>query len=306
MQGHGKTWCGQLGLLLDHIMTFKIFILFAVLLAQAPSHLAYSSSGDVPKFRALDFVKNGANPDDLSGVAWSPETKSYFFVLNKKGLVYESDENFNHKRTITISNLGDSEEIVYLGMQENNGQMYPEVAISEESGRIFILTITEKDTYDTTKDGYHFTMNPNNENWGNEGIEGLAYDQVNKVFYAGKEKTPMAVYKFKRPDNSSIKSVQPTLLITNDQLSGHITDLSSLFFNEESQRLMILSHESYSMLDMAEDGTLVKKYPLSKYISKKIINSIKSQYEGITIGKDGDLILTSEPYYYQHIDLKYL
>lgn len=294
----------NLGFYYNQIMKYKIFILLAVLMAQTATRFAYSSSGEVnAKFKALDFIKNGPNPNDLSGVTWSPETQSYFLVLNKKGLVYEADENFNYKRTITISNLGDSEEIVYLGMQENKGQMYPEVAISEEGGRILILTITEKNAYDTQKDGHQFTMNPNNEHWGNEGIEGLAYDQVNKVFYAGKEISPMAIYKFKRPTNSSIKTVKPTLLISDDQLREHVSDVSGLFFNEETQRLMILSHESYSMLDMAEDGNLVKKYPLSKYISKKIIKSIKSQYEGITIGKDGDLVLASEPYYYQQFDL---
>lgn len=285
-------------------MKFKLFILFAAFLAQTSSCFAYYENIELKSsFKELSFIKNGQNPSDLSGVAWSPETQSYFLILNKRGLVYETDEKFSLKRTITIAGIGDSEEIVYLGMQENEGHNYPEFAISEESGTISILTITEKNIYDAKKDAHQFSINVDNENWGNQGIEGLAYDKVNKIFYAGKEKGPMTVYKFQRPLDSSIKIVKPTLLFSDNQLKKHITDISGLFFNQETKRLMILSHESSSLLDMQEDGQLVNKYILEKYINKKLFKSLKSQYEGVTIGKDGDLVLTSEPYHYQKFEL---
>jgi uncharacterized protein YjiK len=285
-------------------MKFKLFILFAVFLAQTSSSFAFYENIELKnKFNELNFIKNGKNPNDLSGVTWSPETRSYFLILNKLGLVYETDENFSLKRTITIAGIGDSEEIVYLGMQDEEGQNFPEVAISDESGRISILTITEKSIYDAKKDAHQFTINVNNESWGNKGIEGLAYDKVNKIFYAGKEIAPMAVYKFQRPNDSSIKIIKPTILFSDNQLKKHITDISGLFFNQETQRLMILSHESSSLLDMKEDGQLVNRYNLSKYITKGLFKSLKSQYEGVTIGKDGDLVLTSEPYHYQKFEL---
>lgn len=273
-------------------------------MAQAFTSFAFAEHIDLnTDFKELNFIKNGKNPSDLSGVTWSPETRSYFLILNKLGLVYETDENFSLKRTITISGIGDSEEIVYLGMKENEGRNFPELAIAEESGVISILTITEKDVYDTKADAHQFTINVDNASWGNKGIEGLAYDKMNKTFYAAKEIGPMAVYKFQRPVNSSVKIVKPTLLFSDNQLKGHVSDISGLFFNQETQRLMILSHESYSLLDIQADGKLVNKYNLSKYIAKKLFKSLKSQYEGVTIGKDGDLVLTSEPYHYQQFEL---
>ncbi|MEA9355398.1 SdiA-regulated domain-containing protein [Bacteriovorax sp. PP10] len=284
-------------------MKFALFIIFAALLAQTSLSFAFENIELKSEFKELSFIKNGKNPSDLSGVTWSPETRSYFLILNKLGLVYETDENFSLKRTITITGIGDSEEIVFLGMQESEGHNYPEVAISEESGLISILTITEKNFYDTAKDAHQFTINVDNENWGNKGIEGLAYDKVNKVFYAAKEIKPMAIFKFQRPVDSSIKKVKPTLLFSDIQLKKHISDISGLFFNQETKRLMILSHESYCLLDMQEDGKLVSKYNLSTYISKKLFSSLKSQFEGVSIGKDGDLVLTSEPYHYQQFDL---
>lgn len=285
-------------------MKFKLFILFAVFLAQTSSSFAFYENIELnAKFKELSFIKNGKNPSDLSGVAWSPETQSYFLILNKQGLVYETNEKFSLKRTITVAGIGDSEEIVYLGMQESEGRNFPEFAISEESGKITIITITEKNVYDAKKEAHQFTINVNNESWGNKGIEGLAYDKVNKIFYAGKEIAPMAVYKFQRPTDSSVKTVKPTILFLDNQLKKHVSDISGLFFNQETQRLMILSHESSTLLDIKEDGQLVNKYNLSKYISKKLFKSVKSQYEGVTIGKDGDLVLTSEPYHYQKFEL---
>lgn len=285
-------------------MKFKLFIIFAAFLAQAFSSFAFAENIELnAEFKELNFIKNGKNPSDLSGVTWSPETRSYFLILNKLGLVYETDENFSLKRTITISGIGDSEEIVYLGMQENEGRNFPELAIADESGMISILTITEKNSYDTKLDAHQFTINVDNANWGNKGIEGLAYDKMNKTFYAAKEIGPMAIYKFQRPVDSSVKIVKPTLLFSDNQLKGHITDISGLFFNQETQRLMILSHESYSLLDMQVDGKLVNKYSLSKFITKRLFKSVKSQFEGVALGKDGDLVLTSEPYHYQQFDL---
>ena len=285
-------------------MKFKLFITFSAFLALTFTSFAFAEHIDLnTDFKELNFIKNGKNPSDLSGVTWSPETRSYFLILNKLGLVYETDENFSLKRTITILGIGDSEEIVYLGMKESEGRNFPELAIAEESGVISIITITEKDVYDTKTDAYQFTINVDNANWGNKGIEGLAYDKMNKTFYAAKEIGPMAVYKFQRPVNSSVKVVKPTLLFADNQLKAHVSDISGLFFNQETKRLMILSHESYSLLDIQEDGKLVNKYNLSKYISKKLFKSLKSQFEGVTIGKDGGLVLTSEPYHYQQFEL---
>lgn len=286
------------------IMKFKLLMLITVLFAQVSWGFNFFETTELKtKFKELSFIKNGKNPNDLSGVAWSPETQSYFLILNKQGLVYETNEDFSLRREITISSTGDSEEIVYLGMQESEGQLFPEFAISDESGKISIITITDKNIYDAKKDAHQFTINVNNEDWGNKGIEGLAYDIVNRVFYAGKEKGPMAVYKFQRPEDTSVKVVKPTLLFSDSQLKKQVSDISALFFNQDTQRLLVLSHESYSLLDMQEDGKLVNKYTLSKYISKGLFKCKKSQYEGVTIGKDGELILTSEPYHYQKTEL---
>lgn len=285
-------------------MKLKLLTILVALLVQSFSSIAFAENIELNGvFKELSFIKNGINPSDLSGVAWSPETRSYFLVLNKQGLVYEADENFSIKRTITIAGMGDSEEIVYLGMQESEGHNYPEVAISEESGVISIFTFTEKNTYDAKADAHQFNINVDNTSWGNKGIEGLAYDKVNKTFYAAKEISPMAIFKFQRPKDSSVKVVKPTLLFSDSQLKTYVSDVSGLFFNQETKRLMILSHESYSLLDIQVDGKLVNKYSLSRFITKKLFKSAKSQFEGVAIGKDGDLVLTSEPYHYQQFEL---
>lgn len=286
----------------DGLLGFVRIVLAAVALASqvSPCLGAEIDPESISEFVEFEFIKNGANARDLSGIAWYPGNRSYFLIQNTEGNLYEVDRNFRFMRAIFLDGIGDSEEIVFLRRKRVNGSVYPEIAIAEESGKISILLVTEQNRYDVRRDAQQFQLVLDGDRFrGNKGIEGLAYDRRNRVFYAAKERDPIQIFKFERPAKAAGRSIEPQEILKATSLEDHIDDVSGLHFNPRTGRLLILSHESHRLLDVRTTGEIVSTVVLPKYIPRPLWLDRKSKYEGVTMNRAGQIILTSEPYHYQ-------
>ncbi|WP_299220262.1 SdiA-regulated domain-containing protein [uncultured Aquimarina sp.] len=250
------------------LVSLGILFFFAIKsFGQSSEVLLYSSTTGLT---SLSYVNN-----DLSGITWVPESNSFFMIQNSGGRIWEVDNNFNLVRTISMSGFGDSEDIVYLG---NN-----EFAIVNEASKFYIGTIGSGTTSISANDFQEITFD---SPAGNVGPEGIAYDAVNEIFYIVKEKTPRKIYKINRPTNTGNITVTPEIPFDAETTfgGGIMNDLSAIYFDDLTNRLWILSHQSHNIVDVGTDGTIYGKLALAD----------GSQHEGLTLDGNGSLYVTSE------------
>lgn len=238
-------------------------------------------------FKPLTGVKG-----DLSGITYNFDTDTYFVIQNRAERIVEYDASFDKPlRVIKLMHLddNDTEDIAYLGNQI--------FAIVSETNKVLIFKITDNQTsldLDTRKDETQLLQLPP-PGKRNKGLEGLCYSEQSpwgqRVFYAAQEARPMKVFKISKPHDNTNQDT-PALVVHNEvlpiqnQLKGLVTDLSGCHIDQKSGHLLLLSHESSKILEFSPSYQLVGTLDLPRY---------PKQYEGITLGPKGELILVSEP-----------
>jgi len=289
-------------------------------LAKTPSGAANAGAKypATPSVQTNVLGAGGVTLTNLSGITYVPATGTYFVIRNNDNRMHEFTTGFVHLREITLNwdtsttpKEGDLEDLVYLGQQGSD----PEFALVNEKSEVFIGTVPagatsiykanfRKITFDNSASGGNADGSagiaggascPNGAE--NCGIEGIAYDSVNQVFYAVREGKYSGtagsnyvryIYRFPRPAGTSdvnIASLKTTERwpITTPQ------DLSGVTFDPRTGHLLLLSHESVAVFEAPPWGTIWGKQPLTG------TNGTNSQWEGITLGPNGELVVVSEP-----------
>jgi uncharacterized protein YjiK len=230
---------------------------------------------------------------NLSGVVYNYDTQTYFVIQNNSFQFVEYDKTFSKAlRIIKLVNLPDkdTEDIAYLGKDQ--------YAISMESNVILIFTLragqTTVDVSSKLADVQLLTLpEPNKDN---KGIEGLCYTTQGGngagVFYAVQEDRPKRVFMIPRPtdmnDITSSRKLKFTEPFNVDKIFKHVmSDLSACTYSDKHDHLLVLSHESSRIMEINKAGAVVKTLDLPP--------SAATQYEGVTIGPEGELVLASEP-----------
>jgi uncharacterized protein YjiK len=240
-----------------------------------PPDLPIADYDPASSLTSLSFITNG----DLSGITWNWDTNTFFLIQNRNEGLWEVDLDFFLLRTLEAKGFGDSEDIAYLGAGE--------FAIVNESSQLYIGEILPLATELRSSDFQRVTFGVPE---GNRGPEGVTYDPATKTFYVVKEKSPMAVKSFIRPNaTGNVRFTALTIFDAETVFDGIATDLSGVYFNASTQRLLILSDESHVVMDVALDGTIASTLPMAD----------NSQHEGITVDGEGTLIITSEPNLYR-------
>lgn len=186
---------------------------------------------------------------------------------------------------ITLSGFEDTEGLAYMGMNK--------LAIAEERrgtiaiidlpaipppGSSLLRTSARYSSAEKIKTGI---------NNGNSGLEGITYDESRSCFYAVQEKSPRKVLQVDYPSGKTAELFRGESLPTNS-----LSDLAGLTYLPLSGSLLILSHASSTLAEVALDG---------KVLSTKRVTG--TQVEGITVSDDLEqLYIMSEPnevIYYQ-------
>jgi len=237
-----------------------------------------------PQGAAFTVPEIGTN---LSGITYNWDSGTYFTVKNNSKYVYEYSADFQtHLRTIFINtgNSSDNEGITYLGNDE--------FAVANESNYLMIFSIANAST--TGVAVQRFTLP--SASVSNKGLEGVCYDRNgNGTLYAIQEKSPMRIFKFDRPNHTNdLTHVDNSLVYTEPfqaetVFNGIATDIAGCMFNPMTGRLLILSQESRKVMDVDLNGDIVAELPLPI-----VSNGGAPQYEGVAIGKNGELVFASE------------
>lgn len=222
--------------------------------------------------------QNLALDDDQSGLAYSPTTDTVYSIRNGDTEINELYRNGTLKRTISMTGFEDTEAISFL----NNSGGYDWFAITEERRQNFsIIKINSETSTITFAGSINYDLDLGTS--ANVGLEGIAYDSGRDVFYAVKEKTPMAVYQINVSSGTPVVTSlfdAPTIFI------GVATDLSDLYYDNNTDNLFILSDESKKLMQVTLDGTIVDTLSVSSL----------AQPEGVTFDTTGETLwIMSEP-----------
>ncbi len=241
---------------------------------------AYSSYGEIKEIAM-----------NLSGITWNPVTETFMAVLDGNRTLFELDENMVVLREISLTNVDhpDTEDIVYLDQNDDDEPTY---AVVTEEGVVYVGAVPDDGGTEIDFDDWQ-TITYNADDAGNYGGEGIAYDADTQTFWVCKEKSPMGVQTFARPKTDADVSYDDGSLVVSEAfdadklLANYATDISSCMFDERAGRLLLLSHESDVVMDVATDGTV--------YDTLEIDKSGLSKPEGLTLTTEGDMVVVGEP-----------
>ncbi len=245
-----------------------------------------------PLFPTVKKVIKGANGsavDNLSAIIFLPATNTFLGIRNKDKYLHEMDANFKVIRDIPIRISGaesDLEGLAYLG----EGSDGPEVAMVNEAAELFIGVIPRGVKSIDRKNFKKLIVSRGS--YGNEGPEGLAYDQLTGTFYVGFEgagdSESTRLVKFTRPalitdgmDVSHLVS-EPFDIFQ----ATHMGDLADLALDPLTGHILALSEVDRVLYELDDRGVLYGHHVLDK----------SEQHEGVIVRPDnGQLVLAAEP-----------
>ncbi len=229
--------------------------------------------------------------DNASGIIWHESLQQYLVVENNAAKIYRYDINFNYQGKLRVNGIDDDTEgLAYIG---NN-----KVMIVSEDGYASKLEINSNVTNISgalpTSQRYRII-----ENGGNKGLEGIAARKATATtpvrIYACNEKKPMRVVYFDMPNpdpgfllnytnNLNVYEPWDAEVVFDDVAK----DLAGMVYDERTGHLIILSEDSSKAMQVNPDtGEIISELNLSG----------APQFEGVTLGPNGELVFVSEPNY---------
>jgi uncharacterized protein YjiK len=226
--------------------------------------------------------------DNASGLAFSRKTRTLFVVLDAPCQLVEIGLDSKVLRTISLEGFEDTEDVVHIGED-----LYAVV----EEGRATVCQFPI--TADTKRVDYGAASTVRmhgGSRLGNSGFEGLAFSPAEHRYFIVKEKDPRKILSVEGTEKS--KPNAPILLhykelwdVERDSLG--VRDISGIHFDPDTQHLLILSHESCSVVEATLDGKEVSR--LSLAAGSAGLKASVPKPEGITMDDRGALYICSEP-----------
>jgi len=183
---------------------------------------------------------------NASGIAFNPDSRSLFIINDSPTLINETDCEGKVLRTIRLDHAFDLEGIAYLGADRF-------AIVDEGTSTIHFLTLTAgTESVDlSTTDKIRLDI-PRNNN----GLEGIAYDRAEGCFYVIKERRPKRILRI---DMGSEEVSTPW-----DLGKLNVGDVSDIFFDQQTEHLMILSHEGKCIVECGRHGREYGRLSLAK------------------------------------------
>lgn len=217
--------------------------------------------------------------DNLSGLTFNRETGTIFAIVNSPTVILELNPNGTLIRTISLpAGTEDTEGIVHLG-----GSKF---GIVEERRRNFLIAdLSTVPMFSTIPLNVSFSPTVQN----NDGLEGIAYDELTGTVYVTKELNAPTIYSFSL---SAAESFVPTAQTPRFNALNNVTgsassllDLAGLHFDPVSGNFLVLSEASKTLIEMSPSGDEISRISLAGML----------QPEGVTMGPNGDIYIVSEP-----------
>lgn len=222
--------------------------------------------------------------DNLSGITYHPQSKTFFIVSNSPPIVYSIDKSGSCLREIPLIRFEDTEGIVYLG-----GIMF--AIVEERERRINIVeisdTTTTLDRSEVIKSLQIYMKKPDNQ-----GFEGIAYDGVKQRIYVINEKHSKQLIAIDGLVNK-YKKVKITIDFRPLPRYLFMDDLSGLHFDTRTRHLLYVSDESKIVAEGSIYGEVISYMELRKRYSG--LKDDVPKAEGITMDDDGNIYIISEP-----------
>jgi uncharacterized protein YjiK len=244
----------------------------------------------LPDFRVvIDAKPIDPALDNLSGITYDYDNDRLLAVTNKGPMqLLTLDKSGNVLDRYPLMGFDDTEGVAYLG----NGR----IALSdEELQQLDIITLpTEVRPIQVEEAQYIALMiNPTTSN---KGFEGVTYDAEGDRLFAIKERDPRQLFEV----SGVLRSIdQGRLQIKVTDRQDWITqsvaarDLSDGYYDSRTGHLLVLSDQSRSITELDREGRFVSVRSLLGGFSDLRRNA--PQPEGMTMDRDGNLYVVSEP-----------
>jgi uncharacterized protein YjiK len=262
--------------------TIRVALIGAVSFAMTP---AWGADVDLPKYRLVgDPIQIAKLPNNASGLAYSPVTKTLFLVVDNPAVILELGLDGRPRRWIDMKGFEDMEGIAHW-----KGNWF---AVVEERRYALCLVAIGPRTEAVQRSrmpSYPIeTREPDNS-----GLEGVAIDAAGKKFYCVKEKYPRKLYVFPAPTSrkDEVRAKHPWSI--DGERQGGVDDLSGMYFDTRSGHLLILSDESAAVVEYTSEGKEVAR--LSLQAGSAGLSGRVPKAEGITMDGEGRLYICSEP-----------
>lgn len=234
---------------------------------------AQSIATNLAKFKKI-FGEDlaGIPVSSISGVTFHPTSRTLYMVDDENTTVYEISTSGSLIRYIALSGFDDTEGIAY---QSGNYFFITE----ERLANLLRVPLPATGSGPVSWDGC--TVLSLAENWGNSGLEGVAYCASDTTVYAIKELAPPRLYRIALNTNGD-----PTDFFENDPFN--IENI-----NGDAAGIYALSDGTFLIVNQ-EDNKLIGYSAIGEKLSELSLNMTKP--EGITVDEsDSTIYVVGEP-----------
>ncbi|MBQ17755.1 MAG: hypothetical protein CMJ65_11585 [Planctomycetaceae bacterium] len=233
---------------------------------------------------------------NASGVTFNRDSGTLFVAINGPPLLVEIDTAGKTRRIIHLEGFDDTEGVVYLGKNrfgilEERRRHLCVVRIGKKDRSVKFTRLKQVDQTGGRQDkDWYFLVDPKPTR--NTGLEGLTYDRKHRRFFIVKEKYPVKVLQVALAKK---RNAPPVVSQPWDAANGslQLSDLSGVHYHAATRQLLILSHESRSVVQCALDGRV--QHRLSLATGSAGLSRDVPQAEGITLDEQQTLYIISEP-----------
>ena len=234
----------------------------------------------------IENLAIGGLKDNVSGLAYSPETGTLFAVINRQPEVAELSLDGRLLRRIPIEGGNDPEDIAHV-----EGNRF--IIVEEGDQSLHWVTIGPETRSIAFGDGPHLRLNFGA--YDNMGFEGVSWDKENGRLFVVQEMLPLRVLTIDGLE-SSIRSNTLDLDVQEWQsadLSGFFSKDLSAVSVQPTGNLLLLSHMSSMLVEYAPDGRALGMLALRQGMGG--LDKTVAQAEGVTVGPDGTIYVVAEP-----------
>lgn len=254
----------------------------------APLAVAGVPAGVLPHYQvSIDAKPVNGIADNLSGLAFNPETKTLFAVTNRPPQIAELSTDGRLLRLVPLQGARDPEGIAHI-----QGDWF---AIADErSNCIHWVQFGQGVTEVSLQDSPYVQLG--DIALKNFALEGLGWDAKRQQLVAVTEKWPMQVLLVDAP-LSKLKPGRVDAKVSTwevRELEGlPSTDLAAVEVDPRSGNLLLLGEESSVLYEYSRAGDLLSVMPLWADMSG--LTETIPQPEGLTMDPAGNIYIVSEP-----------